>query len=160
MPDGSIHSHLSTLPQPTQQTPRTAQPDPILAIYAKWRALENTIAVQEAQHNELRQAMVNLYGDPLKGTANYAAWRADSRQPALVQATSEVKNRCDEASELLDVMIETPAASVQGVHCKLSATISVLKFIEKRDREAEYHETMALAVMRDAARVLGEGAAA
>ena len=149
---------LATIGLPAKVS--AAQPDPILALYAKWRALEDTIAVQEAQHRELRQAMVTVHGEPMEGSANYAAWIADPRHSALGQATGEINALCDQSTDLLDEMTETPATSLQGIQCKLLATVSALKFIENPTVEAEYHDTMALAVMRDAVRVLGGSALA
>ena len=148
---------------PLATSPVHAAPaDPVVAMYAQWQALEDRNTVLSARHSEIRDAMVARHGE-LRGycdNAIHAAWQADPRWPALDTATQEVNDLCDQSTDLLDVMTETPATSLEGVRCKLLAAVHVLKFIERPGFEAECHDTMALAVMRDAVRVLGGSAVA
>ena len=144
---------------PMAVSPAHAAPvDPVLAIYAKWRALEDAGAIMDKQHDELRADFVRLYGESWKDGGG--AWKNDPRNSELAALTAQCNDLNDQSTDLLDVMTETPATSLEGVRCKLLATIHVLKFIEKPNAEAEYHDIMALAVMRDAVRLLGGSAAA
>ena len=137
---------------------RAAPVDPVLARYAKWRALKDAEAIVNKQHDELRADFVRRYGECWEDGGD--AWGRDPRHSELDALLERCNDLNDQNTDLLDVLAETPATSLEGVCCKLIATVDVLKFMEGPNAELKYHETMALAVMRDAVRVLGGSAAA
>ena len=129
-------------------------PDPVVALYAKWRATEDAIAALNPKHAELRNAFVACYGEMGKPGSNAKGWINDPRRGELGDLTAEVNDLCDESTALIDAMMETPAASLEGVRCKMIVGLNVWKFIERPGVEAEYQDDMTVAFLRDAVRVL------
>ncbi len=150
---------LGTIGLPVAAVAETL-PDPVVALFAKWRATEDAIAGLDPKHTELRAAFVSQYGEMLKPGSDVDGWRNDPRRGELGDLTEAVNDLCDESTALIDAMMETPAASLEGIRCKMIVGLDVWKFIERPNVEAEYHDDMTVAFLRDAVRVLGGSAVA
>ena len=137
-----------------------ASADPILALYAEWRANQAAGDAAEQRHTELRALMVARYGESRGQTWAAELWGADP----LYGEMDDARQRSDDAQnancDVLDAIEATPATSLEGVQCKLLVALNVWRFIERPNAEPEYHETVTVALLRDAARFMGAGAAA
>lgn len=149
---------LATIGLTTAATASAAQPDPILAIYAEWRGLEDEHAIVERQHTMLRGDFVRLYGEFQPNDAQ--AWNSDPRQAELSRLTERSNELLDLEVDQLDALRETPATSLEGIRCKLLAAVKVHSFVERRDDEPEFHDELSLSAMREAVRMLGGSMAA
>ncbi len=138
----------------------TVGSDPVVAFYAKWQATENAIAALNSKHVELRNAFVARYGDMGHQGSNDEGWRNDPRAGQLHGLTQALNDACDESTGFIDAMMETPATSLEGIRCKMIVGLDVWRFIERPGVEAEYHDDMTVAFLRDAARLLGGSAVA
>ena len=146
---------------PMAVSPVHAAPtDPVVALYAKWRALEEAEVIVIKQQEALRAYFVRRYGELKPAESTHQAWGSDPRHPELTALTRQCIDMSSDSTDALDALAETPATSLQGIHCKLLATISMLQSIEPPHVEMDYHDTIALAVLRDAARVLAGSAVA
>ena len=146
---------------PLATSPVHAAPvDPVITLYAKWRALEDAETIVSKRQEELRAYFVSRYGE-LKGSqSTHQAWGSDPQHSELTALTRQCIDMCSDSTNALDALAETPATSLQGIYCKLLATISLLQSIESPHVEMDFHDTIALAVLRDAARVLAGSAVA
>ena len=128
--------------------------DPIIALYTRWRAVEDEQAVAEQRHTALIAELTHRHGD----RQDMGTERARQADPAysecgLCRARSDELN--EEITRLLEVMIALPATSIEGIVCKMRAALEVWTFVDRRDYGPEFHEEMTIAFMRDAARMLG-----
>ena len=163
---GTTAAGLATLALPAAAAAAVSAPaDPVLALYAEWRATEDAHTALCDQHTKLRAGFVQRHGE-LLGTSDgptVTAWQRDPLKGELNALTDQCSEMSDRCTDLLDAIAATPAASIAGVQCKLLATLDVLRFLEAphvNPDSVEYHDAMALAVLRDATRVLGAGAVA
>ena len=150
---------LGTIGLPVAAVAETL-PDPVVALFAKWRATEDAIAGLDPKHTELRNSFVSQYGEMLKPGSDTDGWLSDPRRGELGDLTQAINDLCDESTALIDAMMETPATSLEGVRCKMIVGLNVWTFIEKPGIEAEYQDHMTVAFLRDAVRVLGGSTAA
>ncbi len=130
-------------------------PDPVVALFAKWRATEDALATLDTKHTALRHVFVARYGEILEADGAVAGWYNDPHRAELDRLTDAVNDLCDESTAVIDAMMEMPATSLEGIRCKLIVGLDVWKFIEKPGIEAEYHDDMTVAFLRDAVRVMG-----
>ena len=83
------------------------------------------------RHEELRAYFVRHYGE-IKGSESiHQVWGSDPHHPELAALTSQCIDMGDDSSNLLDALAETPATSLQGIYCKLLATISLVESIDQ-----------------------------
>ncbi len=132
--------------------------DPVVLIYNRWRAIEDAAAVVEKQHTDLRADFVRRYGECWASDEGYDRWERDPRRPELTALTAECNDLADKSTSQIDAMQVTPATSVEGIYCKMLVALDVWSFIERPSvdpEDVEYHDTMTVAFLRDAARVLG-----
>ena len=136
-----------------------AQLDPVVALYARYRAIEDEGAGVSERHNTMRAGFVQRHGDICFGDVSaYAAWKSDPLHAELDALRERSNTLCDTSTDLLDAMMATPATSVEGVRCKLAAALHVWRFIEAPGFDPdriEYQDTLTVAFLRDAVRVLG-----
>ena len=134
--------------------------DPVVALYAKWRAVEDQYAALDQQHVALRGAFVAQHGEILEVADAVAGWCNDSRRADLTTLTDRCNDLSDESAALIDIMMEMAATSLEGIRCKLIVGLDVWKFIEKPGAEPDYAAWTTVAFLRDAVRVLGGSVAA
>ena len=151
---------LAVLALPTTAAVAPTSAAPVVALYAEWRVLDDARKVADKQHFEMRTALVNRYGECTRSLLATAAWK---RNPiyrefaALNLRSTEMGNT---AADVLDVLMDTPAVSMEGVRCKLLILAEVWAFIERQADEPDHHEIMTLVFARDAVRFMGAGAVA
>ena len=134
--------------------------DPVVAIYNRWRALEDEQAPVELRLDDVINEMTQRNGDHWAIVGRRQAWCADPAYPEF-EALSDRSDELNEAaSVLLDAMAACPATSIQGIACKMLAALEVWRFLDGSNRDPEYHEEMTVAFMRDAVQVLGGSAVA
>jgi hypothetical protein len=151
---------LATVGLPALAASVRGQPDPVLALYAKWRMVEDEEAIVGKRHSELRAVLVQRHGEPTGFVSAQKLWGDDHIFAESSAACERSNDLCDESVGLIDAMMETPATSLEGLRCKFIVALDVWKFIEKPGVEAEYHDDMTVAFLRDAVRVLGGSVAA
>ena len=155
---------LATSSLSAEAAPIPAQPDPVVALYARYRAIEDEEAVVSERHDAMRSGFVQRHGDiRFDDVAAYAAWKSDPLRAELDALRERSNALCDASSDLLDAMTATPATSVEGIRCKLVAALDVWSFIEAPGFDPdriEYQDTLTVAFLRDAVRVLGGSAGA
>ena len=133
--------------------------DPVITLYTRWRALEEEQATVEARCDQIRPGLVARHGDVALTSGIRHAWEADpvcAEWQANADRSDELNNEC---TALLDAMMSAPAMSLEGLRCKMLAGLEVFGFFEHCARQPEYHDDMAMAIMRDAVRLLGGSAA-
>ena len=137
-----------------------AASDPVVAIYVKWRAVEDAETIADDRFSELRAILVQRYGEAGEVSAN-EAWGRDPIYAEFEANRNKSNELSDEVADLVDAMMETPATSLEGIRCKMLTALEVWKFIELPNaREPDHTDTMTVAFLRDAVRVLGGSAAA
>ena len=134
-----------------------AQADPVLALYAKWQAVVDQLAIVNERHVGLRADFVRRYGETCERPD---AWDRDPRRAELDALTVQHTELSDESTALVDLMQATPATSIEGIRCKMLVALNVWKFIERPAANIEYQDEMTVAFLRDAVRVLGGGSGA
>ena len=137
-----------------------APADPVVALCAKWLALEAANKIANERHLELRNMLVSRYGECKGYVFAQDHWGHDPSYPEFSAVTDRSDELGDAAADTMDLIMDTPAASIEGVRCKVMVLAETWAYIERRDSEPEWHETVTLAMLRDAARFMGAGAAA
>lgn len=136
-----------------------APADPVLALYTEWKAIKNANDALHVRHKTFRLAFVRRYGEMLKPGSDVKGWLNDPHCVELDTLTQQCNDLSDHECEALDALIAMPATSAQGIACKVDAMLNLWRFVEHKDPDnVEEHESLTVAVLRDAARVLGEGA--
>ncbi len=151
---------LAALALPAAAAVALAPADPVVALYAEWRANQAAGDAAEQRHTELWALMVARYGESRGHKPAAELWGADP----LYGEMDDARQRSDDAQtancDVLDAIEATPATSLEGIQCKLLVALDVWRFIERPNAEPEYHETATVALLRDAARFIGAGAGA
>jgi hypothetical protein len=132
--------------------------DPVVALYARWHAAWTACHDAGERHAALRAAFVRRHGE-IMGTnlSVWTAWGADPRHAELQWLRSESDRWNNEATDILDILAETPAVSAEGAVCKVRVLAATWAYIESPDGKHDFHEEMTLAFVRDAVRVLDGG---
>jgi hypothetical protein len=126
--------------------------DPLLEHYRQYRAVEDAGALVNARHTVLRAALVERYGECLGNVPAVELWESDPDYAEMHHAGAESDRITDE--ELIPVtnsIIETPATTLSGLLVKAQVALDLFP---SNDADSQYHEDAALAVLKDAVRVL------
>ena len=138
-----------------------ASADPVVALYAEWCALEAALMTALERHSDMRNMLVSRYGECLR--TNLSArdiWGHDPSYAEFSAITARSRELENAAADALDLIVDMPAVSMEGVRCKLRVLVQIWAYIERPAADPDHHETVTLAMLRDTARFMGaEGVA-
>jgi hypothetical protein len=129
--------------------------DPILEAYRRYRALQREAEPIDARLDVIRAGLVERCGE-VSSKRPADIFRAhDPARAELCRLNEESDRLSNELIVPTDEIIETPATTLQGLLAKLRVALDLWP---PASADLDYHEEAALAVLKDAVRLL-EGAA-
>jgi hypothetical protein len=134
-------------------------PDPALVVYAKLRAAEANQNEASLACRNLRDKLVERWGD-YRDSASVALWERDPDLAALRAKVEESNGFTALLADLTVELVATPATTLAGLHAKAILAVEMFpKTDAGYDREwpgdgPDYHEEVALAVLKDTERLL------
>jgi hypothetical protein len=130
--------------------------DPILGLYRRYRALEDTSLHIEERDTLLRAGLTERCGEIGRDRPAYQCWGQDLAYAELMRLNDESDQTSNALADVTDEIMETPATTLAGLQCKMRVGLDLWPTSGGDD----YHELAALAFMKDALRMLSGSAAA
>jgi hypothetical protein len=155
-----VAAYAATLP-PSALAARTGPgDDPVLALWREYVDLMRRGNQVHCRAVALRAEVVARCGEPVGSKSSAAElWNHDPEYPELMRLHAESGRLCGLQAAVGEAIAAVPATSLAGLRIKVQLAMSLWptgKLLE----EADYHEDFAMAVLRDADRLLasrGEG---
>jgi hypothetical protein len=126
-------------------------------IRMRWELFQTTrrlaARADEAAY-DLRSSLVDRYGDLTSEKEAAELWGHDPQYALLGPANAESDAMSWAETDRIDELLAYPADSVADLAVKLAAVLYVWRQIRSLETEAEYHETLAMAFLNDAEKVL------
>jgi hypothetical protein len=114
--------------------------DPVLVLFNSWQVIEAAVIRVDALHAAAKAAC---------GSAR----QSDPNYPECRRLLEESDRLCDQVTDVVLRIMETPATSLAGIVGKMRIVLREWPTIPAE--ECELHEKLAIACMTDAVRLLG-----
>jgi hypothetical protein len=132
-----------------------AAEDPILALYCRYRELEDASLRIEELTDLVRAGLTERCGEPRRDRPANQCWGQDPAYTELLRLNDECDQAAEGLTDVTDKIMETPATTLAGLQRKMRVGLDLWPTSGGDD----YHELAALAFMKDALRLLSGSAA-
>jgi hypothetical protein len=150
----SIPAIAATNTPPALAAGRSETQDPVIILYQRYRELEDTLSPVFGRTEAIRAGLVERWGEVIGRESALERWGHDPAYAELLRVGAETDRLSNAIFELTNKMVETPATTLAGIRAKMQVGLDVWPTGE--DMADDYHETAALAFMKDALRLLDE----
>lgn len=159
----SVPRHHAPLPGAAIGRPSAASSqDQCVALLERFRALNAQSEAANRQHEAVREVMVTRHGELARDRPEiWEAWNADADYDQLVKFDAEATHAIAQSLNVVDQVLTAVPTSLAGIRAKLELIVELwppgADPVSPRYGESELHEDVALAVVREAVRLLEGG---